>query len=81
MCLDYYVPEGQNPGKNYYISPLVTPDYILDKFPPTEIFICERDPLRDEGLKFAVKCIENGVKTRVRFFKYLCHGLLNMAMK
>ena len=38
---------GGDPAKNFLFSPILTPDHILSKFPPTTCLICEIDSLRD----------------------------------
>ena len=37
------------------ISPLLTPNEILKKYPPIELLICEKDPLHDGALKLGLK--------------------------
>lgn len=80
MCMGYYIPEDVD-QEEFYVSPLYTPRELLSKLPRIEFCICERDPLRDDALRLALRAIKCGVKTRIRFFKYMPHGLLNMAMK
>lgn len=80
-CIAMYVPKGVDPASNYYVSPLATPLEILREYPPVEFFICERDPLRDDALRFALLLTKLGVKVRIRFMKFLAHGILNMCMK
>lgn len=49
------LPTGEaGPPANGYVSPLQTSHTVLAKFPPVDIFICERDPLRDDSLRLAV---------------------------
>lgn len=82
MCVSYYLPVGSDPSTDYYISPLHTPVEILQRFPPTDFFVCERDPLSDDGLRLASKMQQSGVtQVRLFYFPYLVHGLLNMAIK
>ena len=55
--LDMYLPPNSDLRRNYYISPLATPDHILTRYPYSEIFVCERDPLRDGGIKLASRLL------------------------
>lgn len=41
--------------------------------------ICEKDPLHDSGLKFALKLLKNDAKCKIYRFKNLPHGVLNMS--
>lgn len=49
FCLASFVKNG-DPSKNPIMSPLFTPDNIVQRFPPTRIMCCEADPLRDPAL-------------------------------
>lgn len=53
--LGMYIPNYIDSKTNYYVSPMYAPDELLEKLPPIEIYLCERDPLRDNGLRFADK--------------------------
>lgn len=79
--IEVYVPPYINAAKSYYVSPIRTPAGIMAKFPAVECFVCERDPLRDDGLRFALKLLKLGVKCKVYYFKYTTHGVLNLSMK
>lgn len=82
MCISYYLPVGCDPATDYYVSPLHTPVEILQRFPPTDFFICERDPLSDDGIRLASKMVQAGAAdVRLFHFPFLVHGLLNMAIK
>ena len=55
--IEMYVPSSIDPGTNYYVSPGKIPDEVLNHFPPLELFLCERDPLRDDALRFALRLL------------------------
>jgi len=55
--IEMYLPKGLDTKNNYYVSPVRTPDHILSRFPIVEMYICERDPLRDNGLVMATKLL------------------------
>jgi len=57
MCLESYIGEGLNPETNYYISPGVAPDSILQQFPQTRIMVASNDPLRDQSFQFALRMV------------------------
>ena len=54
---------GGDPSINPLMSPVVAPDSILKKFPPTKIIACEADPLRDSSYEFALRLKKIGVDT------------------
>ena len=55
--IEVYVPAFVDPETDHYVSPLKTPDLVLANFPPLELFVCERDPLRDDALRFALRML------------------------
>lgn len=63
LCMGCYLTESNHPEKDYMISPLYTPDSILEKFPPTWILACERDPLHDDSFRFSLRMASAYQKT------------------
>uniref|UniRef100_A0A0B7B0U4 Alpha/beta hydrolase fold-3 domain-containing protein n=1 Tax=Arion vulgaris TaxID=1028688 RepID=A0A0B7B0U4_9EUPU len=57
---------------NPLFSPLMSPD--LTGLPPTFIHVCEFDILRDDGLLYARRLQDAGVKTELHFGKGGFHG-------
>jgi versiconal hemiacetal acetate esterase len=51
----------------------VTLSKDLDKFPPTYIATCGKDPLRDDGKVLEIMLKENGVKTKSDFYPGVPH--------
>ena len=80
MCEAYYVPEWARPKEDYYLSPVVTPRAILSQYPPCAIMVTERDPLNDDGFRFAEKLQVAGAPISVFYFKSVIHGQLNFAL-
>ena len=81
MCNDFYLPAWATPKTDYYLSPIVTPASIFAKFPPSEVLICERDPLCDDGFRIASKLREaNPGNVKAYYFKHVIHGQLNFAL-
>lgn len=81
MCGLYYVGEGQEPNKNPFLSPCLLSDDILCAFPPIHMYVSERDPLRDDCMRFALKAHKAGAFIRINYLKSLSHGLLNASHK
>ncbi len=79
MCSEYYVGSGQKPAENFFLSSAITPDDILKRFPEIQLFLSERDPLRDDGMRFGLKASKAGAKVSVHYFEHLAHALLNMS--
>jgi hypothetical protein len=53
MASSFYFTEGFNSMIDCYANPLVTPDWILAKYPEKiTIGICEIDPLRDDAYRY-----------------------------
>ena len=79
MCSMYYVGKGQRPADNFYMSSAITPHDILKKFPETHLFLSERDPLRDDGMRFALRASKSGANVRVHYLLNLSHALLSQS--
>ncbi|KAL4963473.1 alpha/beta hydrolase [Aspergillus stella-maris] len=73
-----YVPPGVPPSTPY-ISPGQQPLEKLKNLPPTNIYTCGFDCLRDVGVEYASKLEEVGNKVKWHHYETLCHGFLQMA--
>ena len=62
---------------NFIFSPILTPKELLRKFPKVDIFVCSKDPLHDDAIRFGHKLIEEKRDCEITVFKYLPHGMLN----
>lgn len=71
-----YVPEG-TPLTLPYLSPLCAEN--LEGLPPAGFFSAECDPLLDQGLMYAAKLADAGVKTEYHIYKGMIHAFLNAA--
>jgi acetyl esterase/lipase len=80
MCSEFYA-TGNLCQRNPFISPIYLPEEILAKFPKCEMFLCDRDPLRDDGMRFALKLHYAGGKVKVNYLRNLSHALLSMSQK
>ncbi|KAK6032046.1 hydrolase, alpha/beta domain protein, partial [Ostertagia ostertagi] len=60
---------------NPYFSPLMQED--LSHLPPAFVMTCEFDVLRDEGILYAKRLKEAGVKTEARNYENGFHAMLN----
>jgi acetyl esterase/lipase len=67
----YYL--GESPGEvPYYAAPLRADD--LSGLPPAYIATAEFDPLRDEGILYALRLLETGVSVELHNFAGAFHG-------
>ena len=55
LTFKYLLPKDTNAESNAYLNPILLPDWVLQKFPPSCHAICERDPMSDESFRFAEK--------------------------
>ncbi len=69
-----YVPEGIKLIEPY-LSPLFAED--LKGLPPAGFFSAECDPLLDQGLMYAARLADAGVKTEYHVYKGMIHAFLN----
>jgi len=60
-CFLSFNKDGRASQRNPLLGPLYASDYLLKKFPPVRIFVCEVDPLRDGALAFGLRLKKNGV--------------------
>ncbi|MBB6446684.1 alpha/beta hydrolase [Bacillus benzoevorans] len=75
---NYYI-DNEEDTKNPYVSPLRTED--LSNLPRAYVIVCENDVLRDEGLAYAKRLIEAGVKVKSTLESGMVHGYFtNMAV-
>ena len=79
--LEMYVPADIDSAADYYTSPLKIPDAILAEYPPLHSYLCERDPLRDNGIRMLLRLIKQNRLVQMHYFKYTMHGVLNMVGK
>ncbi len=71
----YYLGETYSPGSSnvpIYASPARAED--LRELPPTYLSTMEFDPLRDEGILYALKLMQQGVQTELHSFPGTFHG-------
>jgi acetyl esterase len=70
----HYLNGGQT---SPYAAPARAED--LSRLPPTFIGVCEYDPLRDEGITFAHRLIQAGVKTELAHYPGTFHASIGLA--
>jgi acetyl esterase/lipase len=74
LSWDYYLGEGVRgtAGVSPYAAPARAED--LTGLPPAYVTTCEFDPLRDEGLAYALRLVQAGVGTEVHHYPGTFHG-------
>ncbi len=70
----HYLGDGRPDG---YAAPARAAD--LSGLPPTFVGVCEYDPLRDEGITFAHRLIQQGVKTELTHYVGAFHASIGLA--
>jgi len=70
-----YLPDPQD-WSNVYASPLLATN--LEKLPPALIVTAEFDPLRDDGVAYAIKLKNAGVPAKHIRFQGMIHGFVAM---
>lgn len=63
-----------NERNDYRACPIVTPDHILAKFPPTTMVLAKNDPILDEGLELCRRLKVNGVDVQIDLYNSTIHG-------
>lgn len=77
----FYIPKDINMDQDYYLNPLLVPDEILKKFPPTRLLTCLLDPLRDDQLIFARRMQKLELDVELNCFDEMQHGMLTVFQK
>jgi acetyl esterase/lipase len=81
MCGSYYNNNLSNQETNPYLNPILLPDEIVSAMPMTEIYIGEKDPLRDDCVRYALRLLKLGVPIKLNYLQGLSHGLLSTSYK
>jgi len=71
-----YLRNGGDFTNNCLLSPIYTPRFILQKLPPVRIVVCEVDPVRDQGVHFALQLKRAGVDTKLYYMRDYNHAFL-----
>ncbi|KRX10276.1 hypothetical protein PPERSA_09660 [Pseudocohnilembus persalinus] len=66
-----------NYTQDYFISPSIMPDKILQLFPQTHIFVGTEDPLHDDCIRFFQRLQQLGVQSSLTVYQNMPHGFLN----
>lgn len=73
IYLDQHLPNICD-RENYLCSPLLVPDSLIRRLPPSYIDVCSADPLFTGGVEYAKKLEENGVPVRSYVLEGMPHG-------
>mmetsp|Transcript_33919 Transcript_33919/g.39171 ORF Transcript_33919/g.39171 Transcript_33919/m.39171 type:complete len:85 (+) Transcript_33919:1896-2150(+) len=63
-----------------FVSPLLLPCKVLERFPPVRLVLSGIDPLHDDGYQFAYKLCMLNKDVKVIDNKLLPHGFLNFGL-
>ena len=66
-------------GANLRASPLRAPERILAELPPTTLFTCGYDPLRDEQFAYGERLADAGVPVERTNYEDMIHDFANMS--
>lgn len=78
QCLRSYLPADNSVPNSIFLSPLLTPKHILERFPPTYIMCGKEDPLYDNSLIFAHRLFEASVDVKLLSINCLAHGFMGL---
>lgn len=70
-CWDHYIGEDRT-DVSPYAAPARAED--LSGLPPAYVMTCEHDPLRDEGILYAMRMMEAGVPVELHHYPGTVHG-------
>lgn len=75
MANDFLFPKDKQiqPDADCFANPLVTPNWILSKYPKIDIGISEKDPLRDDAYRFAYRLLKLEKKVKIFFCRNMLH--------
>lgn len=74
-CWEQYL-QDENEQTNALVSPLLAQS--LQGLPDATIFVCEYDPLRHDGERYAERLRDAGVHVHVHFLDGMIHGAIHM---
>ncbi|WP_151817277.1 alpha/beta hydrolase [Acinetobacter oleivorans] len=74
-CWDQYV-QDENEKQNEFVSPLLAQS--LDGLPDATIFVCEYDPVRDDGERYTQKLWDAGIQVNFHLLEGMIHGAIHM---
>ncbi|MDC4819030.1 alpha/beta hydrolase [Acinetobacter baumannii] len=74
-CWDQYV-QDESEKHNELVSPLLAQS--LEGLPDATIFVCEYDPVREDGERYAQRLQEAGIHTKLHFLEGMIHGAIHM---
>ena len=78
--MSYYVAGHCDPSDDSYISPILTPDWVLKEYPETFIGIAEYDPLRDDAFRFGNRLLKLEKETQLIYVRFVRHDPIMYTM-
>ena len=76
LCIKSYV-QGADAETDPFLSPAVTSDSMIEKYPPVRLLMAGNDPLRDESYKFMLKLLKKKVDAKFIEYQMFPHAFLN----
>lgn len=76
LCIESYVGDA-DAESDPFLSPAVTPDSIIEKYPPVRLLMAGNDPLRDESYKYMLKLLKLGIDTKFIEYQMFPHAFMN----
>lgn len=78
FCSSCVLRKGGNGDVNPVMSPIIAPDCMLRRIPPTHFLVCEIDGLRDQVYAMAIRMLKQGGRVHIHNFAEFVHGWCNM---
>ena len=70
--------KGGNADVNPVMSPVIAPEFMIKKIPPTHFFVCEIDGLRDQTYAMAIRMLKQGCSVKIHHLSEFIHGFCNL---
>ena len=80
-CMSSFVAYRVRLDSNFLANPSVTPDEILEKFPPCHMYVCEVDPLRDAAFNLGLRLKKLGREVKIDLMQDYIHGFQSFDLK
>ncbi|CAI2359084.1 unnamed protein product [Moneuplotes crassus] len=79
LVLQSYPTDYMRDNEHYLLSPGITPDSMVSRYPPMRFLIAGLDPLRDDQIQFMMKMASCEIDVKAIEYRYLVHAFLGQA--